>query len=46
METFRDLIYEQLEQILGDKLPMAAYKYPEWWGNGNETIQLEEGYLK
>ena len=28
------LTYEQFEQILGDKLPMSAYKYPAWWGNG------------
>jgi len=32
-ETLK-LTFEQIERILGDKLPMSAFKYPAWWANG------------
>jgi hypothetical protein len=28
------LTYEQIESIIADKLPMSAYTYAAWWGNG------------
>jgi len=28
------LTYKEIEQILGDKLPMSAYKHQAWWANG------------
>jgi len=28
------LTYEQMESIIGDKLPMSAHKYTAWWANG------------
>ncbi|SDH03627.1 DUF7662 domain-containing protein [Desulfosporosinus hippei] len=28
------LTYEQMEGIIGGKLPMSAHKYPAWWANG------------
>lgn len=35
------LSFEQIEEIIGDKLPEAATKYRPWWGNekGNTSRQ-------
>jgi len=27
------LCMEQMEKIIGDQLPLSAYRYVEWWSN-------------
>lgn len=31
------LSYEEIEKIIGDKLPQSAYKKTEWWSNNDIT---------
>jgi len=35
------LTFDEIEKIIGDKLPDAAFKYRPWWGNekGKESRQ-------
>lgn len=47
-ETHIILSYEQIESIIGKKLPESAYKYSEaWWANTNSpqaTAWIGTGY--
>lgn len=44
------LTFQEIEDIIGDKLPMSAYKYYAWWGNRKLTkhsqvkAYMEAGY--
>lgn len=31
------LFYEEIEKIVGKKLPLTAYKRKEWWSNNDKT---------
>lgn len=31
------LSYEEIEKIIGEKLPNTAYKKTEWWSNHDQT---------
>ena len=35
------LTFEQIEEIIGDKLPDSATKYRPWWGNEKDTISRQ-----
>ena len=44
-----NMTFDDIEDILGSRLPDSAYRYPEWWSNNNQThVQtnswLEAGY--
>lgn len=43
-ETQRELTisFEQVEQILNDKLPPSAYQYQAWWANEKNPHQPEK----
>jgi hypothetical protein len=35
------LSFEQIEQIIGDKLPDSARKYRPWWGNEKGNLSRQ-----
>lgn len=39
------LTYEELEKILGFKLPDSAYKYEAWWDNGIGSHTQTQGWV-
>ena len=44
------LLFDDMEKIIGDKLPVSAYKYAAWWNNHSEKTHphskswLDAGY--
>ncbi len=34
------LSFEQLEQMLNDKLPPSAYRHQAWWANENDGVHV------
>ena len=41
------LTFAEIEKVLGDKLPVSAYKYSAWWSNGGHiqaNAWLDAGY--
>ena len=45
------LHFQEIEQLIGAKLPMSAYKYVQWWSNSNTKAHphskawTENGYV-
>jgi hypothetical protein len=37
------LTFEQIEKIIGDKLPDTATKYQPWWGNEKGNLSRQCG---
>jgi hypothetical protein len=35
------LTFEQIEKIIGDKLPDTARKYLPWWGNEKDNLSRQ-----
>ena len=44
-EQVETLSYDEIEQILGDKLPQSAYKLRQWWENTNERHSQANSWL-
>lgn len=40
------LSFEQIEQVLGFKLPKSAYAYPAWWSNNEGTHSHAGAWLR
>lgn len=44
-ETTLHLSFQQIEQILNDKLPESAHKHSAWWANNANTHTHAESWL-
>lgn len=38
-----EMVFSEIESILGFTLPISAYKYTAWWGNGGHSHSLSWG---
>lgn len=39
------LTYQEIEEILGFKLPDSAYNYSEWWDNWTENRSQNKAWM-
>lgn len=44
-ETTLHLSFQQIEQIISDKLPPSAHKHSAWWANNSKTHTHAESWL-